>query len=121
MLLSLAFSLNWELLAVKLALEEWRHWLEGAEHSYIVWTDQKNLENIRSAKRLNPRQARWMLFFERFNFTLIYRPGSRNIKPDARQFSPDECTEEPETIMPSNRVVASLTWEIEGLVCRAQS
>ena len=29
---------NRELLAVKLALEEWRHWLEGAEHPFIVWT-----------------------------------------------------------------------------------
>lgn len=62
-----------------------------------------------------------MLFFERFNFTLIYRPGSRNIKPDARQLSPYECTGEPKTIMPSNRVVASPTWEIEDMVCCAQS
>ena len=27
---------NRELLAVKLALEEWRHWLEGAEKPFIV-------------------------------------------------------------------------------------
>ncbi|KAL0183501.1 hypothetical protein M9458_019197 [Cirrhinus mrigala] len=37
---------NRELLAIKLALEEWRHWLEG-----------------------------WALFFTRFNFTITYRPG----------------------------------------------
>ena len=35
-----------ELLAVKLALEEWRHLLEGAEHPFIVWTDHKNLAYI---------------------------------------------------------------------------
>ncbi len=34
---------NRELLAVKLALEEWRHWLEGSKHPLIVWTDHKNL------------------------------------------------------------------------------
>ncbi len=34
---------NRELLAVKLALEEWRHWLEGSKHPFIVWTDHKNL------------------------------------------------------------------------------
>ncbi len=34
---------NRELLAVKLALEEWRHWLEGSKHPFIVSTDHKNL------------------------------------------------------------------------------
>ena len=32
---------NHELLAVKLASEEWTHWLEGAEQPFIVWTDHK--------------------------------------------------------------------------------
>ncbi|KAI3377400.1 hypothetical protein L3Q82_008590 [Scortum barcoo] len=73
---------NKELLAVKVALEEWRHWLEGAEQPFIVWTDHKNLEYLKSAKRLNSRQARWALFFSRFRFTLLYRPGSQNAKPD---------------------------------------
>ncbi len=77
---------NRELLAVKLALEEWRHWLEGSKHPLIVWTDHK--------KRLNPRQASWALFFTRFNCVISYRPGSKNVKADAlsRQY---DCTEEP--------------------------
>ncbi len=50
---------NRELLAIKLALEEWRHWLEGTQEPFIVLTDHKNLEYLREAKRLNPRQARW--------------------------------------------------------------
>lgn len=33
---------DWELLAVKLALEEWQHWLEGSKYSVVVWTDPKN-------------------------------------------------------------------------------
>jgi len=37
---------NWELLAVKLALEEWRHCLEGTKQPVLVWTDHKNLEYI---------------------------------------------------------------------------
>lgn len=66
-----------ELLAVKVALEEWRHWLDGTQHPFIVWADHKNLEYIRKAKRLHPRQARWALFFNRFSFSLsVYRPGS---------------------------------------------
>ncbi|KAK3518663.1 hypothetical protein QTP70_007154 [Hemibagrus guttatus] len=43
-----------ELLAIKAALEEWRHWLEGARHPFQVLTD-----HLRGAKRMNPRQARW--------------------------------------------------------------
>ncbi len=37
---------NRELLVVKLALEEWRHWLEGSGLPFIHWTDHKNLEYI---------------------------------------------------------------------------
>ncbi len=48
---------------IKLALEEWRHWLERANHPFSVITDHKNLQYLREAKRLNPRQARWALFF----------------------------------------------------------
>ena len=110
---------NRELLAVKLALEEWRHWLEGTKIPFLVWTDHKNLEYINSAKRLNSRQARWALFFARFNFTLSYRPGSRNIKPDAlsRQFVVgEEDSPSPDNILPSPRVMAALTWGVEERV-----
>lgn len=110
---------NRELLAVKMALEEWRHWLEGAKDPFLVWTDHKNLEYIRSAKRLNSRQARWSLFFARFNFTISYRPGSRNVKPDAlsRQFQrTEDSVEKPESILPMSCLVATLTWDIEERV-----
>ncbi len=85
---------NRELLAIRLALGEWRHWLEGASVPFIVWTDHQNLEYIRSAKRLNARQARWALFFGRFDFTISFRPGSKNLKPDAlsRQFGSSEVS-----------------------------
>ncbi|KAL0154168.1 hypothetical protein M9458_050526, partial [Cirrhinus mrigala] len=61
---------NRELLAIKLALEEWRHWLEGAAHEFTIITDHKNLQYLREARRLNPRQARLALFFTRFNFKI---------------------------------------------------
>ncbi|CAJ0940024.1 unnamed protein product, partial [Ranitomeya imitator] len=82
---------NRELLAMKWALEEWRHWLEGAKHRVVVLTDHKNLIYLESAKRLNPRQARWSLFLSRFDFVVSYLPGSKNVKADAlsRSFSPD--------------------------------
>lgn len=72
-----------ELLVVKLALEEWKHWLECAKEPFQGWTDHKNLEYLCTAKRLNPREARWALFFCWFNFVLSYRPWTKNTKPDA--------------------------------------
>lgn len=55
---------------LRLALEEWHHWLEGTSSLFIVWTDHRNLEYIRSAKRLNSRQARWALF-QAFQFQYL--------------------------------------------------
>uniref|UniRef100_A0A3P9HSL7 Gypsy retrotransposon integrase-like protein 1 n=1 Tax=Oryzias latipes TaxID=8090 RepID=A0A3P9HSL7_ORYLA len=112
---------NRELLAIKLALEEWRHWLEGAEHPFIVWTDHKNLAYLRSAKRLNSRQARWCLFFDRFNFSITYRPGSRNVKPDAlsRLYSTGDDQDSFPIISPTC-IVGNLTWDIESRVIQAQ-
>ncbi|KAL0163603.1 hypothetical protein M9458_039356, partial [Cirrhinus mrigala] len=93
---------NRELLAIKLALEEWRHWLEGATYPFTIITYHKNLQYLREARRLNSRQARWALFLTRFNFSITYRPGSKNIPADAlsRQFAPD-ASADPEPILPS--------------------
>lgn len=66
---------NRELLAIRLALGEWRQWLEGATLPFVMWTDHRNLEYIRSAKRLNTRQARWALFFCPFRFLDLISPG----------------------------------------------
>lgn len=34
----------------------------------MIFTVQKKMEYLRTARRLKPRQARWALFFSRFNF-----------------------------------------------------
>ena len=52
-----------ELLAVVKALKTWRHWLEGAIHPFLIWTDHRNLEYIRVARRLNPYQAKWAVLY----------------------------------------------------------
>ena len=93
---------NRELLAIRLGLGEWRHWLEGASVPFIVWTDHRNLEYIRSAKRLSAHQARWAHFFARFEFTISYRPGSKNVKPDAlsRHFDSSAIALNQENIIP---------------------
>lgn len=103
---------NRELLAIKLALEEWRHWLEGATHPFLVLTDHKNLAYLQDAKRLNPRQARWALFFTRFDFKISYRPGPRNVKADAlsRIQATEETLDEPEGILPADIITSPIVW-----------
>ncbi|KAK1803223.1 hypothetical protein P4O66_021227 [Electrophorus voltai] len=110
-----------ELLAVKIALKEWRHWLEGAKHPFLVWTDHKNLTYIQQAKRLNLRQARWGLFFARFDFTLSYRPGTKNIKPDAlsHQWESSPPSAPPSTVVPRSCIVAPIQWGVEKAVHQA--
>ncbi len=109
---------NRELRAIKLALEEWRHWLEGAQNPFVVITDHKNLQYLQEAKRLNPRQARWALFFTRFRFTISYRPGSKNIKADAlsRLHQPDPTPEEPEPILLHSIFTSPVLWNLDNQI-----
>uniref|UniRef100_A0AAY5K2N8 ribonuclease H n=1 Tax=Esox lucius TaxID=8010 RepID=A0AAY5K2N8_ESOLU len=109
---------NRELLAIKLALEEWRQWLEGALHPFLVLTDHRNLEYLQSAKRLNPRQARWSLFFNLFRFSVSYVPGKKNAKADSlsRLFEQPTCPPSPETILPSTCRVGPIRWDIQDTI-----
>lgn len=106
---------NHDLLAIKIALKRWRHWLEGLEQPFLICTNHKNVSYIQHAKQLNSWQARWQLFFNRFNFFISYRPSSRSTKPDAlyRQFSPESNSMEAETILPTSCVVGAVTREME--------
>ncbi len=108
---------NRELLAIKLALGEWRHWLEGAKHPFTVLTDHKNLQYLREAKRLNPRQARWGLFFTRFNCKITYHPGPKNIKADAlsRLHTPEEVEDPPNSIIPESMFVCPIQWNPDSV------
>jgi hypothetical protein len=72
-----------EMLAIVRALEEWRHFVEGAEHQFEIWTDHKNLQYFMTSKKLNRRQARWSLLLARFDFILHHRPGRSMGKSDA--------------------------------------
>lgn len=76
-------------------------------------SDHKNLANLQTAKTLNAGQARWALFFTRFQFSISYRPGSHNFKPDAlsRQYSGSEDKTNLVPILPATCTVAVIPWE----------
>ncbi|KAK3548988.1 hypothetical protein QTP70_024801, partial [Hemibagrus guttatus] len=69
---------NRELLAIKAALEEWRHWLEGVRHPF------------------------------QFQFMVTYRPGSKNGKADAlsRRFEGADEPVLSEPILPPTAILA---------------
>jgi len=46
-----------ELLAIIRALEEWRHYVQGAPNLVEIWTDHKNLEYFMTSQKLTRRQA----------------------------------------------------------------
>ncbi|KAK3523568.1 hypothetical protein QTP70_002476 [Hemibagrus guttatus] len=77
------------------ALEEWRHWLEGARHPFQVLTDHRNLEYLRGAKRLNPRQA--------------------------RQFEADDEPTQPDVILPATAILAPVQWNLIEEIRRAHA
>jgi hypothetical protein len=44
-----------------------------------VWTDHKALKYFITTKQLNQRQAWWAKVLAEFYFSIVYRPGSKNV------------------------------------------
>ena len=57
---------NKEMLSVIQALEQWRHYLEGARHQFEIWNDHANLQWFMTRQDLNCRQARWAMYLSQF-------------------------------------------------------
>jgi len=72
-----------EMLAIIQCLEVWRHFLEGAKNQFEIWTDHKNLKYFMKAQKLNQRQARWLLYLSRFDFTLKHVAGKSMGRADS--------------------------------------
>ncbi len=71
-----------ELLAIMLALNEWRHYLMGAAQDFEIWTDHQNLQYFRKPQKLNWWQARWVTELAEYHFSLHHKPGTANKKAD---------------------------------------
>ena len=72
-----------ELLAVILALEEWRQYLQGTQHPVTILTDHKNLSYVKDPRKLSRRQARWALFLQDFDLIWEVTPGTKMAPADA--------------------------------------
>ena len=72
---------NWttteqELFALVSNFEQWRCYLEGAHTE--LYTDHHPLVWICTQPNLSRKQTRWVLFLQRFHFTLKHVPGAAN-------------------------------------------
>jgi transposase InsO family protein len=76
-----------ELLAVVWALEKFRPYLEVGR--FTVYSDQKSLQWIRTAKDPTGRLARWIMRLQPYDFALVYHPGKGNLVADALSRSPE--------------------------------
>ena len=79
-----------ELLAIVIALKEWRQYVEGNKKTVKVITDHRNLEYFQTAKLNNRRQARWSMELQRLDFKIHFRAGKQSGKPDALTRLPGE-------------------------------
>jgi transposase InsO family protein len=69
-----------ELLAVTTALEQWRHWLEGADITVV--TDHDSLKMLRTKQEQPARMLRFLGKIEHFGVNIVYRKGKANVVAD---------------------------------------
>ena len=77
-----------ELLAIKEAIEKWKHYIENG-HKTVVLTDHESLRYMNSVTKPSKRLARWIDEFQGYDLDIRYRRGREAIIPDALSRRPD--------------------------------
>jgi hypothetical protein len=78
-----------ELLAIIIALKEWRHYLHGNTFCIRVLTDHHSLQWLRTQPQLSVRQARWLEAIAEFDIKIEYQEGKKNVVADGLSRRPD--------------------------------
>ena len=76
-------------MAIVIACQEWRQYIEGAAHTVTVYTNHKNLIYFTTTKELNRRQVRWWEVLSPYDLNIVHRPGRENTRADALSRRPD--------------------------------
>ena len=74
---------NKELLAIVIALKEWRAFLQGIIDLFVVKTDYKNLTGFLTIKELNCKQVKWAKILVEYHFEIKYIKGIDNVRVNA--------------------------------------
>ncbi|KAF1317232.1 Integral membrane ankyrin-repeat protein, partial [Globisporangium splendens] len=104
-----------ELLAIKVALSKWRHYLHGRQ--FDVFTDNSACRWMLHQPKVTPKLARMLTFFSQFDFVLRHVKGSTNVVADALS------RPGPEEVKSSNESPEVSTPEVHACddACRARS
>ena len=103
-----------ELLAVVVALKEWRHYLHGKK--FHVITDHQSLRYLSTQPHLSPRQIRWSEFLQQFDMQTDYRPGKLNAAADALSRREDHHGPAPSPAPPNSSIL-----QLNNLVASANN
>lgn len=76
-----------ELLALKKAFVEWRHYLLPI--TFTARTDHNGLKYLKTQPHLSERQWHWLALFSEYHFELAYRPGKQMVVPDSLSRRPN--------------------------------
>jgi len=71
-----------ELLAIVMALKNWRPLLAGSPHKIIIYSDHLNLQYWRLLQRISRRVAREVLELSEYDFEICHLPGRLNRRAD---------------------------------------
>lgn len=69
-----------ELLGIMLALQHWRHWVEGGNVTVI--TDHESLRTLSTKTEQPARIVRFLDAIEHYGIRIFYRPGKANVLAD---------------------------------------
>jgi hypothetical protein len=67
-----------ELLTIRAAFAQWRHYLLGAPEEIEVITDHNNLTTLLTSYSLGGQQTRWYRASSEYNLRIIHRAGRLN-------------------------------------------
>jgi len=85
---------NLELLAIVMALKNWRPLLAGSPHKIIIYSDHLNLQYWKTPQWISCRVAREVLELSEYDFEIRHIPGKQNGRADALSRRPDYDTGE---------------------------
>jgi len=69
-------------------MNQWRYYLEGANHKVLIQCNHMSLEYIQTSKVLSRRQARWAQILSSYDFVIEYFEG-KEYPADGSSRSPD--------------------------------